>query len=72
VKGMGENPPGEKLTCTSVFRSLLQTTSSNIAGIATNACPQMFGMVSIMMAACCCYPTDFINFTIKMGVEKLN
>lgn len=33
---MAENPPSEKLSSTTVVRSLVQKTSSNTTGIATN------------------------------------
>lgn len=49
-EGMAENPPGEKLFCTSVFRSLIQKTSSIIAGIAING--SLLMLQTVIMQSC--------------------
>ncbi len=49
---MAENPPGEKLLCTTVLRSLVQETSSNTTGIATHDGLQMPEIVIILICHC--------------------
>lgn len=49
---MAENPPGEKLLCTTVLRSLVQKTSSNTTGIATHDSLQMLETVIILICHC--------------------
>lgn len=63
---MAENPPGEKLLCTTVLRSLIQITSSNVAGIATSQSLQRLETVIIMICR-----RRLVEIKVGDSVEKL-